>query len=240
MTIPPQPQQQPSQGQQDTALALAAASALAGAATVAEAAAILGPVLVGTPITLAALKAALAVVMSHPPDREGFYGPATTHTARLNLMRRAQFLVAAARRMSADQKAARSAGKSWDVFAGISRERRYYGQHMMAMWGRMNAAAQVDSAAMTHGMLLGWHTVLDRRTSPECIAANRHNFWADDPPAIGYPGAVHPYCRCWPGAPFPGAPLVGGRSRVWRGQRGLSQTARPGYWYGRGPWQAAS
>jgi len=73
----------------------------------------------------------------------------------------------------------------------------------------MRAAAQVDTAVMDHGLLLGWHSVNDRRTSPECRAANRHNFRADDMPLIGFPGAVHPHCRCWPGAPFPGAPMVG-------------------------------
>jgi hypothetical protein len=207
MTTPQQPQ--PSQGQPQAALALTVASALAGATTVAEATVILGPAFAAMKIKRAALMAALEVVMGHPPDRHGFYGPATARIARLNLMRRAQFLIASAKRLGADLARSVSEGRAWDVRAAVAAERRYYGQHMVAMWNRMNAAAQVDSTAMTYGRLLGWYTWLDSRTSPECRAANRHNFNADEMPAIGYPGAVHPHCRCMPGAPFPGAPLVG-------------------------------
>lgn len=211
MTIPP-PQQQPSQQQ----LAVAAASALAVAGTVAEAAAILGPVFIGTKVSLAALKAALEVVMGHPPDAEGFYGPATAKIARLNLMRRAQFLVASSRRFSEVMKRVAAGGADPREILDLMRaERRYYGQHMMASWARMRAAAQVDTASMEHGRLLGWYTVLDRKTSPECIAANRHNFYADQMPAIGYPGAVHTNCRCMPGPPVPGAQLVGAGRRVY-------------------------
>lgn len=211
MTTPP-PQQQPSQQQ----LAVAAASALAVAGTVAEAAAILGPVFIGTKVSLEALKAALEVVMGHPPDREGFYGPATAKIARLNLMRRAQFLVASARRFSEVMaRVAAGAADPHEILDLMRAERRFYGQHMMASWARMRAAAQVDSASMDYGRLLGWYTVLDRRTSRECIAANRHNFYADQMPAIGYPGAVHPNCRCMPGPPVPGAALVGTGRRVY-------------------------
>ena len=209
MTTPPQ--QQPSQQQ----LAVAAASALAVAGTVTEAAIILGPAFAAMKIKHAALEAALEVVLGHPPDAEGFYGPATAKIARLNLMRRAQFLVASARRMSAGLVRAVSGGQRWDVAGAISGERRFYGQHMMSSWARMRAAAQVDTASMEHGRLLGWYTVLDAKTSPECIAANRHNFWADDMPAIGYPGAVHLNCRCMPGPPVPGAALVGTGRRVY-------------------------
>ena len=213
MTTPPPPQQQqPSQQQ----LAVAAASALVVAGTVAEAAAILGPVIAGTAVSMAALKAALEVVMSHPPDREGFYGPATARIARLNLMRRAQFLVTSMRRFAADQRRITSgAADPQSLLETMARERRYYGQHMMASWARMRAAAQVDTASMDYGRLLGWYTVLDRKTSPECIAANRHNFYADQMPAIGYPGAVHLSCRCMPGPPVPGAPLVRTGRRVY-------------------------
>jgi hypothetical protein len=209
--------QQPSQGQQNAALALAAATALAGATTVAGMVAALGTMAVAAGIELAALNAAIDVVMSMPGDRAGFYGPATARISRLNLIRRAQFLVASAHRLTADVRLARSQGTPLvDALRdGITHERRYYGEHLTASWTRENAAAQVDSTSMTYGRLLGWNTVLDSHTSPECRAANRRNFWADDMPSIGYPGAVHPHCRCFPGAPFPGAPLVGAGRRVY-------------------------
>jgi hypothetical protein len=92
---------------------------------------------------------------------------------------------------------------------GLQREQRFYGQQLVAGWNREKAGAAVDSASMEHGRLLGWHTVIDQRTSPECLAAAGHNFHADQMPAIGYPGMVHPNCRCFPGRPYPSGKLMG-------------------------------
>ena len=209
---PPPPQQQPaSPAAGDAALAVATAAALASAVTVPAALALLARRFSPAGISRDVLQQALATVMAMPPERAGFFGPATATVARLNHMRNAQFVVAASRRLQANVAAASSRGTSraQALADAAARERRYYGQHLLANWARDGAAAQVDSAAMTHGLLLGWHTVLDGRTSPECRAADRHNFRADQMPLIGYPGAVHPHCRCWPGAPFPGAALVG-------------------------------
>lgn len=212
-TPPPQPQQQPT----DQQLALDAATVLATAVTVAAALAALAPLFAQAKISKAALRAALAVVMSLPPDRAGFWGPATAQTARLNLIRRAQFLVASSRRFSADlARIAAGAADPRELAATMARERRYYGQHTEALWNRMRAAAQADSAAMDYGALLGWYTVHDARTSPECRAADRHNFRVDQMPPIGFPGGVHLHCRCMPGPPFPGAPLVGSNRRTRR------------------------
>lgn len=203
-----QPQQPPPS---DTQLAIQAASQLAVAVSAAAAVTTLGAVFAAAGITGPALAAALSVVMGMPPESKGFYGPATSTIARLNLMRRAQFTVASARRVQQSLIEARSAGTplSRALADAVTRERRYYGQHLLASWGRDNAAARVDSQAMTSGRLLGWYTVLDSRTSAECRAANQHNFYADQMPRIGYPGMVHPACRCLPGPPVPGAPMVG-------------------------------
>lgn len=203
-----QPQQPPPS---DTQLAIQAASQLAVAVSAAAAVTTLGPVFAAAGITGPALAAALSVVMGMPPESKGFYGPATSTIARLNLMRRAQFTVASARRVQQSLIGARSAGTplSRALADAVTRERRYYGQHLLASWGRDNAAARVDSQAMTSGRLLGWYTVLDSHTSAECRAANRHNFYADQMPRIGYPGMVHPACRCLPGPPVPGVPMVG-------------------------------
>src|SRR5262249_5804239 len=140
-------------------------------------------------IELPALRAAIEVVMSMPPDRQGISGSATGRVARLNLLRRAQFAVSAGRRITADLRSARSRGipLSQALLGGITRERRYFGQHILAIWQRQRAAAQADSAAMTLGRLLGWHTVLDNHTSAECRAANGKNFNVDQMPLIGYP-----------------------------------------------------
>jgi hypothetical protein len=85
---------------------------------------------------------------------------------------------------------------------------------MQAIYQRELAAARVDSAAMLYGRLLGWNTVVDSHTTPDCLAADGRNFYADKMPRIGYPGTVHATCRCYPGQPFPGAGMVGGRNRL--------------------------
>jgi len=186
------------------------ATVLATATTVADAAAALGSVFAVAGISAAALTAALTVVMSRPPDREGFWGPAQAQTARLNLIRRAQFLVNCARRLVPEFARLASGEITTEQLAlALLKEARYYGQHTEALWNRMHAAAQADTAATDYGAVLGWYTVHDSRTSPECRAADKHNFRVDRMPAIGFPGAVHPHCRCMPGPPFPGAPLVG-------------------------------
>jgi hypothetical protein len=119
-------------------------------------------------------------------------------------------VVAAARRIGADLSAAHSRGQSLPaaLLKSVQRERRFYAQHLMAIWQRSQAGAQVDSAQMTYGNLLGWHALRDKNTSADCLAADGRNFYADHMPLIGYPGAVHPHCRCQAGTPFPGARLL--------------------------------
>jgi Phage Mu protein F like protein len=151
-----------------------------------------------------AWRGALGIVMGHPPGADGFHGAAGRNVARVNLMRRAQFTVSAAQRLSQDISRGISTLQpiATALNAGLQRERRFYGQHLMAIWNRQKAGSQADSAAMTHGDLLGWHTVIDGRTSAECRQADGRNFYVGEMPKIGYPGMVHPHCRCWPGKPF--------------------------------------
>jgi hypothetical protein len=223
VTTPP-PQQPPPQqsAAADVATATVVAGVLAVVISPGDAVAQLAPAFARQRISAAALGAALAVVMSMPPGGTGFYGPATSTVARLNLVRRAQFVLASARRVQTALVAARSNGTPLGqaLADAVTAERRYYGQHLMAGWNRETAAARVDSEAMTHGLLLGWYTRIDARTSRECLAADRHNFRADQMPAIGYPGMVHPHCRCLPGPPLPGAQLLG--SRKGRGTYGVA------------------
>lgn len=194
----------------DTQAALAAAHALATAHTVDRAFIMTRAAFTAAGIGPLARRAALDIVMAMPPATEGFFGPATAEITRLNLMRRAQFTVACALRLQ-QAFGRRRSGQSASAFARqLADERRYYGQQLMAGWGRSQAAAHVDSASMEHGPLLGWYTVDSPTTTADCQAAAGHNFYADRMPPIGYPGMVHPGCRCQPGPPFPGAPLVAG------------------------------
>jgi len=216
-TPTPPPPSQPPQGNGAAqavaggALVAAVATQLVTAATAAAAVAAVYKMAQAARIPRQALFSAFQIAMTHSPGQSGPWGSASLVTERLNNLRRAQFVVSAAQRIGADLIAARSRNQSVGeaLLAAVQRERRYYGQHLLAIWNRSKAGAQTDTAALTYGNLLGWHAhKQDGKISPECLAANGHNFYADHMPLIGYPGAVHPHCRCQPGSPFPGARLL--------------------------------
>jgi hypothetical protein len=205
-----QPPQQPVQQPTDDELAAAAAAALAVALTVGAAAAALSKLYTRAGVEGPALQGALQIVMSMPPEVPGIAGPATAQIARLNQVRRGQMVLSIGRRLTGDMRGARSNGTSplRALLDGVTRERRYFGMHRDAIWSRAKAAMAVDMAAMEHGLLLGWHTHRDDRTTPDCLAADGKNFRADQMPLIGYPGTVHAKCRCEPVKPYPGAPML--------------------------------
>jgi hypothetical protein len=215
----------PQQGQQlpppppdldDPALAIAVAAILAGvlgpAVTVAAAVAGLKARFALTVAATSALGAVLNVVMAHPPPLTGVIGPASAQTSRMNAARRAQYVVAAAKRVLVAGRDARAKGEPMEAArqAALERERKWYAAHQAAMWNRARAAGMTDMAAAEHGDLLGWLAVKSPVTSPECKAASGKNYYASRMPDIGFPGAVHPNCKCMPTAPWPGAPLLPG------------------------------
>jgi SPP1 gp7 family putative phage head morphogenesis protein len=161
-------------------------------------------------ISAAILSAVAALFASGPGEAVKGTGPAQRFTTRQNLLRRAQFFLAAARRVQQAVKAARSKDEPamTAIRDALATEKRYLGLHVEASVQRVAAAAAVDGMAAKHGNLLSWNAVLDPRCTPECRAANGKSFHADRPPAIGYPGATHPNCRCYPGPPRPGAELL--------------------------------
>jgi hypothetical protein len=96
------------------------------------------------------------------------------------------------------------------------REIHYWALHHKAAANRLAMARGVDVAAQSFGQVLGWYATLDDRTSTECRRAHGHNFRADQRPLIGWPGTVHPSCRCRPGVPFVNSVPVDSRvSRGW-------------------------
>jgi hypothetical protein len=224
-TPAPPPQQQPSQppppqqdgALDDTALAVAIAALLAGltvagayVTSVAGMLALLKARFALSAAALQALGAVLTMVTEHPPPLTGVIGEASRQTARMNTARRAQYVIAASKRVLGAAREARAKGEP--VMAAIAdqlaRERRFYAQHQAAMRNRANAAAETDKAAAKYGNLLGWLAKKDDRTSPECYAASGKNYYASHMPDIGFPGAVHPSCRCRPVAAWPGAKLL--------------------------------
>jgi hypothetical protein len=195
---------------QDAANAAIIASALVTALTPVAALGLITARMKLTGITRPAMLGALEVVMAMPPEQTGMVGSASINASRTNTLRRAQFALNSARRLTSDIIEARSHGVPviQALTAGITRERRYFGQHRDAIWQRAQAAAQVDMAAWSYGDLLGWNTVLDSHTSADCRAADGRNFYASTPPLIGYPGSVHPHCRCYPGPAHVGARML--------------------------------
>ena len=191
-----------------TALTAAATSAMEG--TPGYLYAVLRGPLAKVGITGAATQTAVTMVLSWPPDVLEGTGPAQRQVIRTNLLRRAQFMLNVARRTQAAIVSARSQNQPvmGAIAAVIGTERRYLSQHVAASQGRVRAATAVDGMAATHGNLLGWKTVKDKRTTAECYDADGKNFRAGKPPLIGFPGATHPNCRCIPVKPFKGAPVL--------------------------------
>jgi hypothetical protein len=215
--VQPPPQQPP--GLDNPALAIAVASVLAGvggpAVTVAATIAALKVRFALSHAAGAALGAVLAQVMAHPPPVTGVIGAASAQTSRMNAARRAQYVLAAAKRVTVAARDARSKGEpvTAAVRGQLAQEQRFYAQHQQAMWNRATAAGMIDMEAATHGRLLGWYAhANDGRVTPGCLAADGHNFYVDDPPDIGLPGiGPHVGCRCRAGPPWPGAPLLPSR-----------------------------
>jgi hypothetical protein len=225
----PAPPQQPAQAQQPppqqdaaldgTALALAIAALLAQLTAAGAYAASVAGMLAALKLRFRlsdgawqAMGAVLALVTERPRPAGGTSGAASAQVSRMNAARRAQYVLAASKRVLGSVREARAKGGSVTAaFAdAMATERRYYLMHLAAMANRANAAAETDKAAARYGDLLGWASVLDGHTSPECRLANRRNYYASSMPDIGYPGGVHDACRCRPVPPWPGGKLLAG------------------------------
>lgn len=162
-----------------------------------------------------ALSGVASLIASWPHEVMEGTGPAQRWAVKANLLRRAQFFLAAAKRTQQAIVAARSQDEP--VIAAIrdalTTEKRFMGQHIAASTGRIQAASAVDGAASTYGPLLGWQAVKDKRCTPGCANASGKNFRADRPPIVeghpAFPGMVHgATCRCIPVAPFKGAKVL--------------------------------
>lgn len=104
---------------------------------------------------------------------------------------------------------AKAAAAREALAAAARKERAYELAHERARRARLEAAAAVADAADQFGVILGWYTHRDDRTTPECLAAHGSNFRADLPPIIGHPGTLHGgTCRCEAGPPFAGGPTT--------------------------------
>lgn len=211
----PPPQQAPQQPQDDAHLVALIVAALAAYTTAQALTGALKAPFKAAGIGGPALSAVAALVASEPHEAVKGTGPASRWAVRDNYLRRASFLLAAARRTQQAVKAARSRNEPamGAIRDALAAEKRYLGQHVAASAGRVEAASAVDSAAAKHGNLLGWQAVKDSHTTAECLGASGMNFHADRPPVlsdgtVAFPGTVHVHCRCQTVAPFKGAKVL--------------------------------
>lgn len=192
--MPPKQKQEPQRSDEELIAIIAGAIAI-GASAQASATTLLPLIGIPTSILLPVWRAA----MSHPtkfgPPPTSEVPTAATESSRLESTYRAQYILAASRRV---QAAVRAGTPQADA---LRDEQRFYNQHLEATVNRAKAAGQVDTMAKRYGDLVGWYAKMDARTSAECKAANGKNFNASVRPPIGYPGSVHPACRCKAGKP---------------------------------------
>lgn len=186
----------PDDGLDDAAVALAIAELLLIAASAAVLIAALRLRFRMSAALWSGLEGAAGIAMENPPPVTGVIGAASAQTSRQNLVRRAQFVLSAGKRLAGDVREARAKGEpvGQALLDGLARERRYYNQHTAAMWNRATAAGKTDMAAAEYGPLLSWNAVMDARTSAECRNADGKNYYATAMPDIGFPGSVHPHC----------------------------------------------
>lgn len=185
-------------------VAVAVAAVLATAASAEAARRLIRPLFRPLRLTPDATTAALRLLAKLPAQRRTILdGAATKDTRTKAPLYTARFLIAAARRIHT-AIAARDDGVSAAEAArtALARERRYLAAHLAAQHNRLARAALIDRASLVWGTRLGWYAVADRATDLECRRAGGRDFLATQPPTIGWPGTVHPHCRCKPGPPF--------------------------------------
>lgn len=139
----------------------------------------------------AAVQLALSVPVTSVPKSAG---GATGATRDFEYYTRATYVVKAAQRLATAQRAG-------SMPTAMATERKHFIRHREAQAKRLAAAVMIDRRVRANGTTLGWYAVMDERTSAECRAANGRNFEADRRPPIGFPGTVHPHCRCKAGPP---------------------------------------
>lgn len=88
------------------------------------------------------------------------------------------------------------------VTAQVVAERKYAAMHEDAQKERDVAAQRLNIAQKAYGNTLGWYTKGDGQVETRCKKLSGHNFRTDRPLPIGYPGTIHPHCRCWAGPSY--------------------------------------
>ncbi len=192
-----------------TAVAPLYASGMAGLPLVLALVAALGKLI---PRVSDAIRRQVATMVGPLPalDLELPRGPARRHEDEMACAWLALYVIAACRRLAKAALLGEAAlAQAWQ------REQVWFQAQKRAEERRLRAATLQDMTAVMNSDrpgaeqgLLGWRAVIDGATTPECRWANGKNFRADRMPLIGFPGAVHPRCRCSAGPMVPGAALI--------------------------------
>lgn len=201
MTSPSQPPPEEQNGALPIILAAVVAALIAGA----TAAAIIALLARLAGMSVEALRFLLrptdelALIIRIPRPNTGSWHEPQYQQYNQNVHRRASYLINAGRRVST----AYTSGGVEGMRKAYEAEQRYFRQHLDAVRRRNEAARSVGEAMERYSEVrLGWHATMDERTSAECRQAHGRNFDPQRIPPIGYPGSVHPHCRCRAGAPF--------------------------------------
>jgi hypothetical protein len=125
----------------------------------------------------------------------------------------------------------------------LNEESRFYNAHEAARRARLDSVTETQRAASTSGTpmkdsrgasrtLVGWYRDPAKQNDPECLAADGHNFYAEEGTIIGFPGGVHIGCGCSAGPAHEAGGMV---NDVLRGAVPLEHIAeRPRYSVARG------
>jgi SPP1 gp7 family putative phage head morphogenesis protein len=130
------------------------------------------------------------------------------------LTRRALFGIRAARRIAQSVVKAPEGEKARSLSKAFSLERSRFEAHRRAAERRDLAADATKALSEVYGPVLSWRAILDEKTTPDCAFMNGRNFSVNDPPAVGLPGAVHPFCRCTAGPALAEGEIVTGATQV--------------------------
>lgn len=199
----------PSQPSSDQKMIQAVEAAISTGASATAIVAVLLPLLYGSGITSAGLSAALGVANQIPVNTAATaagVAPALRGVLLAEPSYRAAFIFNAARRISVvmsgtaasyDQGVEARRDRVETFRQALVAEQRFWQQHRQAQINRVRAAKLVDAMSVRAPEgVLRWKAVLDSRTTPDCAAMNGQTFTVEEPPAIGWPGSVHPHCRC--------------------------------------------
>lgn len=145
------------------------------------------------------------------------YGHRLTLSIRAERDREALYRGAYALKAAERVQAAVESGTRLDD--ALASEKRNYLLHEQARANRLDKVTEAQRAGQWFGQqvttpegstrhLVGWYINPLLHNDPECLAANRHNFYAEEGTIIGFPGAVHLNCGCYAGEPIYGAGMV--------------------------------